>query len=315
MSLLNLLVHLNAYKDKVPTNNPKKSHWKWTLDQQSSDIGEPESRCVDIQPGATLELFSGISIIFDDATTTYDISLKAGTTNTYRISHNAGTAPDFRDSRNTDADATTEITVTKNGPLIKFESTGGTALDLVSGGVQVGDTVRVGSSFNTANQGKFKILSFNATSFEIEHSSGQAEGPIVLGASFAEDIQIFSQAGVQVGEKLDISQDFSSVTFGNYSITDVNPQYIEIYSIKSLPEETNIQTQLSIYNDTKNFIYIETDRKLKLEVDGSDAGNIEPMSCGTSLKKGVYLKSGNSYSTQITNESDYVASVFYALGE
>lgn len=315
MSLLNILVHLNAYKDKVPTNNPSKSHWKWTLDQQSNDINEPESRCVDVQPGETLSLFSGVTSISDDGTTTYDIALKAGTSNTYRISHNGGTAPQFRTARTTGADATTEITVTVNGPIAKFESTGGTALDLVSGGVQVGDIVRLGSAFNTSNQGKFKILSLNATSFQVEIEGASAEGPIVLGASFADEIQIFSQAGVQEGEKVDITAGFSSVTFGIYEITDVNPNYIEIYSIKSLPEETAILTQLSIYNDTKNFIYIETDNKLSLEIDGNDAGDIEPMTCGTKLKKGLYLKSGNSYSAQVTNESESVASVFYALGE
>jgi len=315
MSLLNLLVHLNAYKDKVPTNNPTKSHFKWTLDQQSNDISEPESRCVDIQPGETLSLFSGITSISDDGTTTYDIALKSGTSNTYRITHNGGTAPEFRAARSTGADATTEVTVTKNGPLLKFESTGGTVFDLATGGVQVGDVVRIGSAFNAANQGKFKVLSFDATSLQVEVEGGVAEGPITLGASFAEEIQIFSQAGVQIGEKVDITSGFSSVSFGIYEITDVNPEYIEIYTIKSLPEETAVQTQLDIYNDTKKFIYIESDKKLKLEIDGSDAGDIEPLTCGTTLKKGLYLKSGNSYSAQVTNESEDVASVFYALGE
>lgn len=315
MSLLNILVHLNAYKDKVPTNNPKQSNFKWTLDQQSISIAEPESRCVDIQPGESLSIFSGITAISDDGTTTYDIALKAGTTNTYRISHNGGTAPQFRTARTTGADATTEITVTKNGPILKFESTGGTALDLVSGGAQVGDVVRIGSAFNALNQGLYKILSLDATSFQIELEGGEAEGPIVLGASFAEEIQIFSQAGVQIGEKVSLTSGFSSVTFGVYEITDVNPDYIEIYSIKSLPEETAVQTQLDIYNDTKQFIYIETNKKLSLQIDGNDAGDIEPLTCGITLKKGMYLKSGNSYSAQITNESEDVASVFYALGE
>lgn len=314
-SKLNVLVHLNAYKDKVPTNNPSKSHWKWTLDQQSTDIREPESKCIELSPGESLNLFSGITAISDDATTTYDITSKPGTLNTYRISYNSGTAPDFRAARSTGADATTEITVTENGPLLKLESTGGTNLDLVSGGVQVGDVVRIGSAFNAANQGKFKILSFDATSLQVESEGGVAEGPIVLGASFNEQIQIFSQDGVQVGEKLNINSGFSSVSFGSYEITDVNPEYIEIYSITSLPTENTINTQLDIYSNSKNFIYIETNRKLSLSLDGNNSGDIEPARCGTRLKKGVYLKSGNAYSAEITNESQDVATIFYALGE
>lgn len=315
MSMINLLVHLNAYKDKVPTNNPTKSHFKWTLDQQSSVIKDPESKCVELKSGESLTLFSGISSISDDGTTTYDIALKAGTSNTYRISHNGGTAPEFRAARSTSADATTEVTVTKNGPVLKFESTGGTPLALVAGGAIVGDIVRIGSGFNAANQGKFKLLSVDATSFQVENEAGVAEGPVVLGADFASDLQIYSSAGVQEGENLTISSDFSSVSYGSYEITDVNPDYIEIYSIQALPEETAVQTQLNIYNSTKSFIYVETDKKLAISIDGNDAGDIEPMTCGTKLKKGLYLKSGNSYEASITNNSQDTATVFFALGE
>lgn len=315
MSKLNLLVHINAYKDNVPTNNPTKSHFKWTLDSQSSEINEPESKNVDIQPGETLSIFSGISSISDDGTTTYDIALKAGTSNTYRISHNGGTAPAFRAARTTGADATTEVTVTKNGPLLKFESTGGTALALIAGGAIVGDMVRIGAGFNLINQGEYKILSLDATSFQIKNLVGQAEGPILLDADFADDIKIYSAAGIQAGEKVNIDSDFSSASFGTYEITDVTPEYIEIYSINSLPEETAVLTQLSIYSSSKNFIYVETDKNLSISIDGVNAGDIEPLTCGTKLKKGVYLKTGNSYAATITNNSQEVASVFYALGE
>ena len=315
MSKLNLLVHINAYKDKVPTNNPSKSHFKWTLDSQSSEINEPESKEVELQAGETLSLFSGISSISDDGTTTYDLALKAGTSNTYKITHNSGTAPLFRTQRASSADATTEITVTKNGPIIKFEATGGTLLDLITNGVINGDTVKIGPSFNAANQGKYKILSLNATSFQVENQSGVAEGPIVLGATFAAELDVFSSTGVQVGEKVTLSGGFSPISLGTYEITDVNPDNIEIYSIKSLPEETNINTQIQVRNSSKSFIYIESNKNLSIQINGSSAGDIEPVTCGSKLKKGVYLKTGNSYSVSITNESQDVASVFYALGE
>lgn len=314
MSKLNLLVHINAYKDNVPTNNPTKSHFKWKLDSQSSEINEPESKEVELQPGETLSLFSGITAISDDGTTTYDLALKAGTSNTYRLSHNAGTAPVFRTQKTTGADATTEVTVTKNGPIMKVESTAGTPFTLLADAV-VGDIVRLGSAFNVANQGKFKILSLDATSFQVENSSSVAEGSILLDADFAEDVNIFSSTGVQVGEKAVISSGFSSVSLGSYEITDVNPEYIEIYSINSLPEESNVQTQIQARNSSKSFMYIESNKKLSISINDSAAGDIEPVTCGTKLKKGVYLKTGNSYSASITNESQDVASVFYALGE
>lgn len=315
MSKLNLLVYINAYRDKVPTNNPTKSHFKWTLDSQGSEINEPESRQVDIQPGDSLSLFSQVSSLSDDGTTEYSIALKQGTSNTYKITHTNGTAPNFRQARATGADATTEITVTKNGPLIKLESTNGTALDLVAGGVQVGDIVRIGDGFNPVNQGEYKILSLDATSFQIKNIVGNAEGPIVLGAGFADSLKIYSDSGVQVGEKLTINSGFSSASNGTYEITDVTSDYIEIYSLNALPEEENIQTQLNIYSGSKSFLYIESDRNISVSIDGNSAGSVEPITCGTKLKKGIFLKTGNCFSAEIKNESQEVASVFFAIGE
>lgn len=312
---MNLLTHLNIYEDANPTNNPTMNNVKWSLDEQGLDVDEPESKSLKLPAGETLSLFSGLVTISDDGTTTYDISLKAGTSNTYRIAHNAGTAPVFRSARTTGADATTEVTVTKNGPILTFTSTGGQVFDLVSGGVQVGDVVRIGDGFASSNQGKFKILAFDATSFQVENSAGQAEGPITLGASFAEVIQIFSASGVQVGDKVVLESGFSSVSLGTYEITDVNPDWIEIYSIQSLPEETNINTQLKIYNNSKQFIYIESDKKVSISIDGTLVGTVEQLSAGTSLKKGVFMKSGEAYQASITNKSTETATIFYVTAE
>ena len=312
---MNLLTHLSIYEDKNPTNNPTMNNVKWTLDEQGVDLNEPESKSVKLQAGQTLELFSGLISISDDGTTTYDIALKAGTSNTYKISHNGGTAPDFRAARATGADATTEVTVTKNGPLLTFASTGGTALDLIVGGAQVGDEVRIGEGFNEANQGKYKLLAVTATSFQVENEAGQAEGPIVLGTSFAEVLQIFSADGVQIGDKVELGSGFSSVTLGTYEITDVNPDYIEIYSIKSLPEETAVNTQLKIYNNSKQFIYVEADKTLSINIDGVKVGEISQLRAGTELKKGLFMKSGEAYQASITNESSDEASVFYVTAE
>lgn len=314
MSKMNLLTHLNIYEDANATNNPTMNNVKWTLDEQGLEVSEPESKSLILQAGETLSLFSGLIAISDDGTTTYDLALKAGTSNTYKISHNGGTAPAFRAARVSGADATTEVTVTKNGPVLTFTSTGGTPLALIAGGAIVGDEVRIAGGFNVANQGKFKILALTATSFQVENSAGQAEGPITL-TSFATDLAIFSAAGVQVGDKAVLESGFSSLTLGTYEITDVNPDYIEVYSIKSLPEETAILTQIKIYNNSKQFIYIESDKKVSISIDGTVVGKIEQLRAGTSLKKGIFMKSGEAYQASITNISDSAAKIFYVTAE
>lgn len=318
MSKLNLLVHINGYEDENPTNNPSRNNFKWQRDLQGLDISEPNSRTISLAPGESCNLFSGSVATNDDATTTWDIAQAPGTSNTYRISHASGTLPEFKTARTSGADATTEVTVTKNAKVVIFTSTGGTLFDLINNGVVVGDIVRIGSAFNTLNQGKYKIISLTATSFSVENEIGQAEGPITLGASFAEQINIHSQEGVQVGDKVDIIADFSPVTQGTYEITDVSHNYIEFFSLDSLPTENGVANNpaLFIYRDAKKFLYVESDQKLDIKIDGSATVNkLEPMSIGTSKKPGVFLNSATIRSAEITNTSQSNASIFYVTAE
>lgn len=318
MSKMNFLVHLNAYRDDTDTNNPSLNHFKWNRDLQGLSVSEPESKCVDLQPGQTLSLFSGTVSTSDDATTTWDIALKTGSSNIYRISHAGGTAPVFRTARISGADATTEVTVTKNAKLLTFTSTGGTALALIAGGVVVGDEVRIGDVFNAANRGKFKILALTATSFTVENEVGSAEGPIVLGAGFADEINIFSAAGVQVGDKVDIIAGFSSVTFGTFDIVDVSHDYIDFFSSESLPAESGVSNSpaaLLIYRDAKQFLFIESDKKLDISLNGVVTNELIPLSAGTDKKQGFFLSSASMKSAEITNKDIEAASIFYVTAE
>jgi hypothetical protein len=319
MSKMNLLIHLNAYRDTTDTNNPALNHVKWNRDLQALSVSEPTSKCVDLPSGQSLSLFSGTVSTSADGTTTWDIALAPNSSTKYRISHNGGTAPAFRTSRNEGHDATTQVTITKNAKLLTFTSTGGTAFDLITGSVQVGDEVRVGAAFNSANQGKYKILSFTATSFTVENEIGQAEGPITLGASFATEINIFSQDGVQVGDKVDILSGFSSVTFGTYDIVDVSHDYIEIYSGESLPTEAGVSNSpdaFLIYRDAKQFLFIESDKKLDIKINGSTITNeIIPMTAGTAKKPGFFMSSASIKSAEIINKDQSTATVFYVTAE
>ena len=233
MSKLNILTSIFGYEDENPTNNPSKANFRWTTDLQGIEIKEPKSETIKLAPSQSKLLFSGMATVSDDNTTTYDITLKPSTTNTYVIMHNSGTAPEFRQPRDIESDATTEVDVTKNGPLLTFTASAGTIWDLTQ--VEVGDEVRIGGVFNLQNQGKSKILSKTSTSFTIESSSGVAETSIVLGLTFASQVQIYSSTGVQIGDKVDLTSGFSSVSLGTSEITDVTADYVEVFSPKVLP--------------------------------------------------------------------------------
>jgi hypothetical protein len=313
MSKLNILTSINGYEDDNATNNASRNNFKWTTDLQGIEIKEPKSETVKLAPNQLKSLFSGMATVSDDNTTTYDITLKPSTSNTYIILHNAGTAPQFRTPRSIASGATTQVTVTKNGPLLIFTATGGTIWNMTS--VVVGDEVRIGGVFNLQNQGKFKVISKTSTSFTVESSAGAAEGPITLGLTFSSQVQIYSAAGVQIGDKLDITAAFSSASYGTYEITDVASNYIEIFSSKSLPEEIGIQTELNIYTNQKKFVYIESDKKLNIKINGIISNTVEPIQFGTKQKPGMFLNTASIYSLEIENKSLDTATVFYVTAE
>ena len=205
MPNLNFLVFLNTYSDANSSNAPSLSNFKWDRELKGLPVNNPASLAFSLAPGETKTLFDGSRTLDQDGTTQYSIALKALSSNTYVLTNVSGTAPNFRTPRSPGADATTQITATANGPLRTFTSTGGTALALISGGVVVGDYVGLGNLFNQLNQGEYKILALTATSFTVENELGVAEGPNTLGAGFASQLQIYSAAGVQVGDTLIIS--------------------------------------------------------------------------------------------------------------
>lgn len=319
MSKMNLLLHINMYQDENPTNNPLMNNVRWERSAQGISISEPTSKSLVLAAGQSLSLFDGIQTISADNTTKWDITLKSGTSNTYKISYASGTLPVFRTLRSVTYDATTEVTITKNAKLLIFESTAGTIFDLINDGVIVGDEVRIGDGFNVTNQGKFSILALTATSFTIENESGEAEGPIVLGADFADDIRIYSANGVQVGSKIDIIDGFSSVSFGAYEITDVADDFIEFFSNDSLPSELDVSNNpdaFLIYQDAKQFIYIESDQKLDIKINGSTVTNqLNILSAGTARKPGMFMNSGSLKSVEIVNKSQQSANIFYTSAE
>ena len=318
MSLMNILTHINIYEDNGATANPTQNNVKWSKDVQGISVNEPQSKLIKLNAGQSLDMFSSSETISADVTTTWDIALKSGTSNTYVLSHNAGTAPVFRILRSIGADATTEVQVTKNATILKFQAVGGTIFDLIAGGVVAGDEVRIGSAFNSANRGKFKVLSVEADALTVENQFGVAES-IVLGAEFADNFKVHSSDGIQVGYKVDIKSNFSPVILGTYEITDVADDYIEIYSAKSLPEEIGVSNDpeaFLFYKDAKKFVYMESDKLLSLKINGSTETNtVEPFVVGGAVKSGIFMSSSSIKTMEIENKSQETATIFFVTAE
>lgn len=315
MSKINILLALNSYADSNATNSPSLNHFRWARDFQGIAVDNPQSSQFSLAAGESKTLFSGTRSLQHDNSTQYSLSLKAGATSTYVLQNVGGTAPQFRTSRTTGADATTEVTITQNGNVFTFASTGGTLFSLISGGVTVGDQVQIGNLFSASNQGIFMVISITATSFSIQNPGGVEEGPITLGAGFANQIKMFSSSGVQKGDTLRIFGGFSQASWDSYEITQVTDDTLNFSSTKTLPQETVTTDDLVVYSESKRILYLETDKKCSVEINGDPDGTVEPIVSENGNKPGMMFKTQVAWSMTVTNDSLEVANLFFASAE
>lgn len=322
MSKLNLQFFLNTYSDTNASNAPSLQNFKWTRNINGLAASNPESLGFTLAPGETKVLFDGTRTLAQDNTTVYDLTLKPLSTNAYILNWNAGTKPAFRTARAIGVDATSQFTVTVNGPIATFTSSGGTAPVLTS--VQVGDILRIGDIFNPgtlvfnqANNGLFKVIAKTSNSITVQAAAAVAEGPITLGASFADQFQIYSAAGVQVNDTIVFTGGFSAVTQARaYKIIDVAPEFVVLYSTDVLPQETAIQTMaLSIYENAKKFVYLESSQNASLAINGTSQDSMTPFVSGTLVSPALYVRTATTWSLSVTNVSTSVASLFLACVE
>lgn len=312
MAKMQLINHINIYEDASITNNPAKNNVRWTNSIDGVEVSEPESRSLRIGSKQTETLFSGVVPTSVDVTTRFNLSPKPLVSGTYVLKHSAGTAPVFRVQRAIGTDATSEVTVTKSGSIMTFTASGGTLF--VTTGLVFGDSVRIGDGFNTYNQGVFRIIGFTSTTFIVENFLGVAE-TVTLGATFADQVRVFSPTGVQIGDKVKIVSNFSEYSQDSYEITDINPEYLEFHSNKILPEELNVLSQVVVYNSSKIFFYIECDKPCTLTIEGLSQGQVKPFVFGTKQKSGVFMRTGSMYSASIMNDSADPANILVISAE
>jgi hypothetical protein len=315
MSKLNILVHLNSYLDAKPSNSPSLNSFRWTREVQGQDVGKSQSLEFCLAPGESRQLFDGLRALSHDNTTEYSISSKPGSPSVYVLAHESGAQPEFRAPRTTGADATTVAELTKNGSVLTLTSNAGTGFDFLVGGVQVGDQVRLTAPFAATNRGVFRVLAVSASALSFEHANGVAEGAVALGSGFAEVLQVFGAAGVQIGDTLVISSGFSPASYGRYEITAVGADFVEFFTTKSLPAETAVTDDINIYSQARRLVYLETNRSVGVQINGASVGAVNPIVEGDSSQPGVMLKNTVAWEMTVTNSGLEMANLYFASVE
>jgi len=316
-AFLRLLTKIVAFADAGASNAPSLRAADWSRDVSDIVVTAPNTVMRDLAPAEEVVFFNGSRTLTINGTTTFSLALVDGETDKYRIRHTAGTAPGFRTDRALDL---------STGVIVVAVNANGIATMTVSGGptfagVVVGDSVyvptldEVGAQvFSAPNQGFWTVVAATTTVLSLTRSGDFEAAAESVTIGVADQLQVFSAAGVQVGNRLEIVSGFVVSSRRSYPIVSVTATYIEIESSLALAEETGILptiTGLLVYTSEKKLIYLETNQEVvvKLNGDTTELLKVAPWVAGDNTKPGTLQKTGGCWSLSVLNKSLVTASV------
>jgi hypothetical protein len=319
---MNLTLKLLAFGDEKTSSNPRLRYVDWTRDLSGLSVSDPKSEAHRLEAGATKIIFDGTRAVTIDGTTTFSLSLITSIDGAqrYRITHTGGTNPGFRTSR----------AVAGTGVLFTLTALANGTLNVVAGSsifgsVQVGDTVFIPNTttgdsvnvFSVLNSGFWQVSAANSgTNIVLVRPTGADFEGVSESVTPTSNTQfrVFSTAGVQSGDTVEISAGFAPVTQKSFIVDTVTDSFIEILSSIPLPNQTGViptATGMSFYTETKRLVYLESSQELVVRTNG-DAGNTQRTASfdpTDPAKPGVYLKLGPVWSLAVVNRNSVAAEI------
>lgn len=312
---LNFTTKLLAYGDSTVSSNPRLRFVDWTRDVSGIPVSDPKSESHRIDPGQSLSVFSGTRSTTIDGTSAFSLALlSVENASTYRITNTAGTAPGFRTARAVAVGGVQLVfTVNANGTL------GVAAAAAIFGSVVAGDHVFIphtttgdaANEISVLNAGYWVVLGVTDTqnitlvrpTGEDFEGVGETVTPTINGR-----FKVYSAAGVQIGDGMDITAGFSAAAQKIFTVTAVTDSFVEFVSSSPLPTQTGIlpgAAGLSFYSESKRLVYVEATQEVVVRING-DVGNYqrtEPFDPSDSTKPGFYFRTGPTWSLTLYNRS------------
>jgi hypothetical protein len=319
IALLNLIAAAVAYSDTAATQNPKRRFFDWNRQAQAIPVTNPQSRQYTVDPGATLSIFSGGRATAIDNTTAFDVT-QGLDPSTYRFTAVSGTSPAFRTDRGLNLNGhTVTVTANTNGTVTLTDAGANFA------GVQSGDTVFLPglldsyslSPFNTLNQGVWSVLAvLSATSMTLRRPDGVSFSGVTETVVITDQQQVaaYSAVGVQVGDKVEISQGFALATRGTYVVAKVTPKWFEVVSAQPIALESGVlptNSGLQFYTSCKKYLRVEVDQEAVVQLNGdtSQVCRVSPVLPADADQMGWFEKWGPTYSLSVVNRTAVPMSV------
>lgn len=317
MPILDVHTSILVYGDgEFATNNPQRRYVDWARHSTAISVEKPTTKDYVLLPGEELSLFSGSRTTAIDGTSEFEITLNPVKSGVYRVSHTGGTAPAFRTKRSLDL-TSEELTISiNNNATAKLELDDSSLLTF--GAVQVGDWMFVpnvstgdgASSFGPNNGGFWVVLAKASKALTLRRRVGEdfVGSAEVVTPVDADEIQFFSAAGIQVGDSLEVSAGFSSISFKTFVVSEVSHDWVEFLSTEALPLETDViptAAGMTFYSETKRFVRVEVDQDAVLRLNG-DTGNslrLSPRIIGDPEGVAHFEKWGPCWDLKVVNRS------------
>lgn len=323
--ILKLASSTLAYADKVGTSNPAKRFVDWLVNR-SYQVQNPKSEPFTLSPGQALTVFSGSRNI-DVTGIALTLSGITGTYNKYRVARaSTEDAPGFRTDRGTllnglsiDVVANANLTITVTSPSASFASAvAGDNVFLPD--ATTGDPT---SPFSPLNVGQWVVLSVSgdSTSVQLRRPAGVSFSGTTETVTVTdnEQFQTYSAAGVQVGDKVQISGGFSAGILGTYEVVGVTANRFDFISTKPLPtgETATPGSDLQFYNQSKRYIRVEADQSITLRLNGdvSDKLVLTPWEAADQDNTAFFELVGLTWSAEIVNNTDVETNVLVISAE
>lgn len=313
----NVIRKIQAYGDKLVSSNPRLKYVDWNRDVSGKVVQNPRSESFAIDPGSSLQVFSGVRSTTIGSNTAFAVAGSTLDPSRYRFTWTGGTNPTLRTDRSltlngiavtlaVNLNATVNISVPS---LASFDFTGVLAGDTIFlPGPATGDAA---TPFSTMNQGAWIVLAVTDSKHLI---ISRPIGSLFTGTSETQTLTsnaqllAFSATGVQVGDVVDISNGFPTTLEQAFEIVAVTSQWFEVVSVTPLPAVTGALPTASgmiFYNMAKSYVYVEVDQEAAVQVNGDtgQSNRLSPDEPGNPDKPGSYEKKGVTWSLSIVNRS------------
>jgi hypothetical protein len=311
---LNLYSLTLAYGDTAASNNPLLKFVDWKRALQGVSIENPKSEQVTIPPDTEVVVFDNTRPLTMYGSTTFSLTMSALSPNRYRLTHTAGTSPTFRTARTINLTGVAlTLTAQPNNTLLVAAGSGTpfSALqigdDVFIPGPSTGDSPTV---FQSANEGRWSVMAVGGSNVTLVRPAGVA--PVMVSQTATptnvDQFQAFTQAGVQIGDWLDITAGFVPSTQKTYPIVAVTAKWLEFTSATPLAVQYGIApgpTGLRVFSSAKRFLRIEADQQcvVRLNGDTSYSVRMDPWAAGDPEQVAEFMKVGWSWSLRILNRS------------